>query len=135
MNKIIIFFAFISFNTWAEEFSFCDTNDSVVFNCQLENKKFISICKVDDTLSYNYGVQDNKELFLREKVKNALSKNSYSRGEKNTFSFKNGLYTYDVIEFFSMNEILDEYYGINVIKNGDVIYESECNNLPKINIP
>jgi hypothetical protein len=135
MNKLIILIAFISFNAYTEESNFCNDNESVVFNCQLENTKFISICKIDDTLSYNYGRFDKRELFLKENIENAFSKKNYARGEKNTFSFKNGLYTYNVIEFFSMSNSLDEYYGINVTKNGDVIFENECKNLPKLKIP
>lgn len=100
--------------------TFCTQDEIVVFSCELENKKTVSLCGKDKQMRYSYGnlrkapefsIQGGKELFK-------LSHDSTTYAIFKGLGFNNNDYSYYIVQQ-SVIRKNDESVGIIVLKNSN----------------
>jgi hypothetical protein len=118
-----------------KENTFCTQDEIIVFSCELENKKTVSLCGKDKQMRYSYGnlrkapeftIQGGKELFK-------LSHYSTIHAMFKGLGFNNNGYSYHIVQQ-SVIRKNDESIGVIVLKNSNegklpkIVFGKECSN-------
>jgi len=136
LKKIIAFvFLFSAINAFSQEKTLCNTDEKVIFSCQIaKNKKYASLCASKDAsntkgyVQYRFGKIDKIEM-LHPETREAAEKNfSYVRDKDatmETFKFVRGDFSYELI---SGEDNKGRSYGTVIVnKLGKLLAAFDCN--------
>ena len=107
----------------------CDTEDKVVFSCEIGNKNVSACLTPGAIVKYLYGNKDKVELSLSSPV---FSSSMCSGGGISRLRFQNGNYSYIVYDVMCNTSISDsqwnktDFAGLIVLNRDKVIVNNNC---------
>lgn len=118
-----------------KENTFCTQDEHIVFSCELENKKTVSLCGKNKQMRYSYGSLEKVPKFTIRGGNELFKLSHYSTiyAMFKGLGFNNNGYSYHIVQQ-SIIRMNDESIGLIVLKNSNkgklpkMVFGKECSN-------